>query len=260
MTKSNLPTFAEYDTFLKKSADLISLKNRSFYAKKFKAITQALNALPCAVYMLDYQTKQYLFVSKSCEKIIGYTAKEIIRDGNELYVSKLHPADLEIYSSKVFKKFIFYTNSLPANEIKNVRFSFNYRFKRKDGQYIHILQQFEILEVNEHNYPVLVLGFITDITPHKNDNKVTYAISTYSKKTGFNRVTTDTFPNIDFAVSSREKDIINELIKGLSSKEIATKLHISLHTVSAHRRNILKKVHCKNTSELISYSIANGIV
>ncbi len=258
--KSNPPSFIEYDAFLKQHAATIPFQNHSYYAKKFKALNKAVNALPCAVYMLDYQTKQYLFVSKNCEKIIGYTANKFIKDGNAFYMTRIHPDDLEIYSGKVFREFVAYTSTMSVDEIKNSRYSFNYRFKRIDGTYIQILQQFEVLEVNQNNHPLLVMGFITDITPHKKDDKVTYAISTYDKKKGFKMVTTDTFPHVHLSISAREKDVIKGLIDGLSSKQIADKLYVSLHTVNAHRRNILKKTNCKNTSELISYSIANGVV
>jgi PAS domain S-box-containing protein len=259
-TEVSTPTFFEYENFLKQNAASILLKNHIYYIKKYKVISHLFNALPCAVYMLDYQTKQYIFVSKNCEKIIGYSANEIMQKGNAFYADKLHPEDLEIYSSKVFKEFIVYTSTLAQDEIKKARLSFNYRFKRKDGVYIHILQQFEVLEVNKQNNPVLVLGFVTDITAHKKDDKVVYAISTYDKKNGFSMVTTDSFPQTHLVVSAREKEIIKGLVEGLGSKQIAGKLHISLYTVNAHRRNILKKVQVKNTSELISYAIANAMV
>lgn len=55
------------------------------------------------------------------------------------------------------------------------------------------------------------------------------------------------------ALSSRELQIINELKKGLSSKEIAAKLFISIKTVEVHRYNILRKLKLKNTASLINF-------
>jgi DNA-binding NarL/FixJ family response regulator len=54
-------------------------------------------------------------------------------------------------------------------------------------------------------------------------------------------------------LSFREIEIIKHLKEGLSSKEIAAALHISLKTVEVHRSNILKKLHLKNVASLISY-------
>jgi len=50
--------------------------------------------------------------------------------------------------------------------------------------------------------------------------------------------------------SKREKEIIAELIKGLTQKEIAEKLYISSKTVEVHIRNLFKKFQVKNSTEL----------
>ena len=54
-------------------------------------------------------------------------------------------------------------------------------------------------------------------------------------------------------ISEREMQIIKSLKDGLSSKEIAAELNISLKTVEVHRYNILKKLKLKNTVSLINY-------
>lgn len=54
-------------------------------------------------------------------------------------------------------------------------------------------------------------------------------------------------------LSEREKDVLEFLLEGLSSKEIAEKLFISKTTVDTHRRNILDKTGLKSTIELFSF-------
>jgi DNA-binding NarL/FixJ family response regulator len=54
-------------------------------------------------------------------------------------------------------------------------------------------------------------------------------------------------------LSLREIEIIKLIKEGLSSKEIATRLHISSRTAEVHRHNILKKLGLKNTASLISF-------
>lgn len=54
-------------------------------------------------------------------------------------------------------------------------------------------------------------------------------------------------------LSFREIEIIKHIKNGLSSKEIASMLHISLKTVEVHRHNILKKLNLKNAAALINY-------
>lgn len=62
------------------------------------------------------------------------------------------------------------------------------------------------------------------------------------------------------ALSDREKEIIVGVVKGLTNKEIADQLFISIHTVLTHRRNIAKKLEIHSPAGLVIYAIVNGIV
>lgn len=55
-----------------------------------------------------------------------------------------------------------------------------------------------------------------------------------------------------------EIEIVRMIANGLTTKEIASKRNISLHTVSTHRKNIFKKVNVSSASELIIYAIKAG--
>ena len=63
-----------------------------------------------------------------------------------------------------------------------------------------------------------------------------------------------------FKLSVREIDIIKQLSLGLTSQEIADKLFISEHTVKTHRKNILKKLDLKNSSQLIQFATSNQLI
>lgn len=62
------------------------------------------------------------------------------------------------------------------------------------------------------------------------------------------------------ALSVREREILSLVVKGMSNKQIADKLFLSVHTVVTHRRNICNKLDIHNTSGLIIYAIVNGLV
>ena len=64
----------------------------------------------------------------------------------------------------------------------------------------------------------------------------------------------------DEQLSSREREILVAVCRGLSNQEIADELFISKRTVDKHRANILEKTGCKNTASLVVYAIRNGIV
>lgn len=61
-------------------------------------------------------------------------------------------------------------------------------------------------------------------------------------------------------LSSREKEILKLLVNGNTTKQIATALHISPHTVNAHRKNIMRKLDIKTVSGLTIYAVLNNII
>jgi len=61
-------------------------------------------------------------------------------------------------------------------------------------------------------------------------------------------------------LSKREIEILVQICKGLSNKEIAELLNISKRTVDKHRENLLSKTHSKNTANLVMYAIKNKII
>ena len=61
-------------------------------------------------------------------------------------------------------------------------------------------------------------------------------------------------------LSQREKEIISCVVKGMSNKEIAESLYISIHTVITHRRNIARKLKIHSPTLLTVYAIVNKLV
>lgn len=61
-------------------------------------------------------------------------------------------------------------------------------------------------------------------------------------------------------LSTREQDVLVQIVKGHSNKEIAETLCLSTHTVMSHRKNIARKLNIHSTAGLTIYAIVNGIV
>ena len=61
-------------------------------------------------------------------------------------------------------------------------------------------------------------------------------------------------------LSDREKEILVCLVQGMSNKEIANSLFISLNTVITHRRNIARKLQIHSVAGLTIYAIVNKLV
>jgi DNA-binding NarL/FixJ family response regulator len=61
-------------------------------------------------------------------------------------------------------------------------------------------------------------------------------------------------------LTSREREIVQLLAEGKSSKEVAASLCISVKTAETHRANIMRKLQLHTVSELVRYAVKNQIV
>lgn len=61
-------------------------------------------------------------------------------------------------------------------------------------------------------------------------------------------------------LTAREREIIQLVAQGLSSKEIAAQLHVSSRTVENHRANIMNKLNIRDAVGLTRYAIKAGFV
>ena len=62
-----------------------------------------------------------------------------------------------------------------------------------------------------------------------------------------------------YELSERETSVLILVAKGLSSKEIAENLHISVHTVNTHRKNITHKTGIKSVAGLAVYAMIHNL-
>ena len=61
-------------------------------------------------------------------------------------------------------------------------------------------------------------------------------------------------------LSQREREVVQLVAEGNSSKQVATVLHISLKTAEAHRNNAMRKLNLHSASELVRYAIRNHVI
>ena len=61
-------------------------------------------------------------------------------------------------------------------------------------------------------------------------------------------------------LTPRQREIVQLLAEGKSSKEVAVALNLSVKTAETHRANIMRRLNCHSVSELVRYAIRNKII
>jgi len=70
----------------------------------------------------------------------------------------------------------------------------------------------------------------------------------------------DTIQEFRNRLTPREREIVQLLAEGKSSKEVAVGLGISVKTAETHRANIMRKLEIHSVSELVRYAVKNQII
>lgn len=81
-------------------------------------------------------------------------------------------------------------------------------------------------------------------------------LSTYRGKSSPSAKPEVALPNL----TPREREVVQLLAEGKSSKEVATHLNLSVKTAETHRSNIMRKLGLHSVSELVLYAVRNNII
>lgn len=136
----------------------------------------------------------------------------------------------------------------------------NALYKNGQGDYIQLLQQIVPVEKDEHGYPILYLSYVRDITHLKKYDTAAFVFTSpegnkFYKYNVNNRMLEPVMP-----FTAQERRVIELLSEGKQTRQIAELLSLSPHTIDTHRRNMLAKTSCLDTTALIVYCQLIGII
>jgi DNA-binding CsgD family transcriptional regulator len=231
----------------------------SFPFKDNPAMDVVLNAGPSLTVITDLRLSQYVYVTKNCEQLLGFTADEFLRKGIEFGLSLIHPEDINDYHKAL--KFVWdFLLALPPAKRKYYKTSADFRIRTRTGIYRRMLQQNTALQTDKSGNILLLLMVLTDISHLKKETGVSAAIISTENEGYLVWDAKDTGLKNQVAFSKRERELIKFLAEGFSTKQIADRLNLSEYTVSTHRRNMLDKTKLPNARALVSYAINHGML
>lgn len=261
-THSQVPL---YNTIEKVEAYWNSLKPQSVpasYEEKWLTMapffdTVSLQNRVC-VTLWNASTNRFIYaVDKT--KVLGDNATRFVdEDGIDFTMANIQPDYLEAHllmQQKGIQYCFDHSHLLPYNIVMNCDFHY-----RKRESYIHILQQVTVVETGKNQQPVLYLSYVYDITHIKKPLSVNLVIKTPYEtviwRYCFEKKSIESVPSI----TAKENAVLNCLGEGKQTKEIAKDLFISPHTVDTHRRNLLAKTNCVDTTGLVTYARMTGLI
>jgi DNA-binding NarL/FixJ family response regulator len=75
----------------------------------------------------------------------------------------------------------------------------------------------------------------------------------------FVRTPSKTEPGVFSRLTDREREVLQLMAEGKSSKEIASQLNLSIKTIETHRMKIMEKLNIHTVAELTKYAIREGL-
>jgi DNA-binding CsgD family transcriptional regulator len=132
-------------------------------------------------------------------------------------------------------------------------FHFNFLYKQKTGGYAQLLQHIVVAEKGENRRPLLLLSFGHDITYLLKEHTANLSIASpgHFFLWCFNFDNHRLEPVSPF--TAQETKVLQALSEGRHTREMAAGLYTSPHTIDTHRRNLLRKTGCVDTTALITY-------
>lgn len=175
-------------------------------------------------------------------------------------LSNIHPDDQPWFLNFENKVKEFFS-TLSYNQIPNYKVRYDYRIRKKNGEYIRILQQIVTIQFDENKGLLRTFGVHTDISQIKQGGLPVLSFIRLNGEPSYLGVDVKKiFSSAAIQLTHREREVLTLLIEGKKSEDISRQLFISKLTVDTHRRNLLKKTGTTNTVALISMAVKKGWV
>lgn len=232
--------------------DVESLDASEVDAAKGIAKTLSDTTGGCAV-ITDASSDQCFIYSSGLGRLIGFTQidrfylEENSSDEDIIY-NLLHPEDL-VEKRMLEYEFFKMVNTVDREEKKNFKATCRIRIKTENNDYIFVENSTQIIGLSPAGKMWLILCCYNlspdqerfkDISPTIINHNTGEIISLSFKE------------KKKHVLTKREKEILNLIREGNSSKMIADILAISVHTVNRHRQNIIEKLSVGNSIEAIT--------
>lgn len=186
------------------------------------------------IYLLE--KRQFLFCNLKLKELLGGCSDLLCDKGWDFWYSLIDPKDV----SRI-KKAI--SNFVMLPYVQDV-LTLKYHITHKLGKKMFIRHELLIHQIEQR---LLAINYIFDVSDkekieHCFQSPINVKSRCFSKQ-------------VAPIISPREKQVLQLIADGFSSKEIADILFISNHTAVSHRKNLIEKFQVKNTAHLVKRAL-----
>lgn len=198
--------------------------------------------------------QSFEYISKNFKACTGIEKELMLKGGMDFFWSLFHPDDIQPWIKSLQQLMAFTMTELNDEQRKKMSYTWNYRIKNGEGNYVNIIQNTTPLQFDSQNKPIIGLAHYT-VLHGTIQMDICASAKLLNDKNEYETLYYQNISNSNIldVISNRERDVVRLLITKKTSDEIADVLNISKHTVDTHRRNILKKLNLSSTFELINF-------
>lgn len=248
---TNQPVFSGLMAELKEKIDNYQLGEVT-WSDEERIFAKHLEQLPFDFQILHcFKDKSFALV-KGLKESFGHSDEAFDIDS---FYWNIHPEDVDkVISSDI--KMLKWMSSARNASIKKTLLTAQFRFSDRAGNYRLVNRNSLILKMDDQGRASCIYHMFVDVSESEQFGRVKYRFQHPGKKISSEKVAHQ--GNLD--LTRREKEILQLIVEGYSSKEISTKLYISRETVYRHRKNMIKKTNVKNTKNLALRAVSENWV
>jgi DNA-binding CsgD family transcriptional regulator len=195
--------------------------------------------------IIDLQLVEHIFASPGVQVLLGCPPADF--SVAWLY-SRVHPDDAALMGQATALS-ARWLNEMGHEALGHV-FTADYRLRHQAGHYLRVLRHNFPLGFAPDGTPTVAGSTFTDITRHKHTHDLCFHGTHPQLQQWLDDLVR---PAAHQVLSTRERQVLDRVLQGRSSQQIADQLHLSVHTVNTHRRNIVAKTHSRNPHELLRH-------
>ena len=219
------------------------------------------------VTITNYSDGSCFYVSPNFKDLTGHDPELFKEGGMNWLANHLHPEDREHFKINFTEGFLFLLNLAQDQKMK-CYFNLSCRVMHKRGNPIWIYQQCRPIALDAQGKPLYSLNVIVDLTNvMPQDGQPCWSV--VEPRTGAKPIFLGgscgenmhwLFGTSASPFTKKESKVLELLMKGLSGKQLAAKLDVSINTINTHRKSIFRKTRAQSLNEAISRALKNNWV